>query len=382
MHNVLNNTIGSPYDFEYPNLNASQEKFILAQLFEQILLFDKVTITSGRLNFPLFFLIKHIGINKVEELIDKNIIDFLIWAPLLFTGKGRDREDGTRDISVIYGQAPIVAGSISDEDLDPEKHIDKALSFFNIHRDRKRIFKRTAIDKYTIPDGLKSSSDSANLIINAYTSNNLVELGLPYEKEPGQLDMEQRDLLMDLGYKVLETSLLSKYKLKSFENYEHYKICEQNLKNIGKAYKVSENTSDILKIEAIPNLKNLYLTSNFNFEDVLNLRYKSNAKYFRKWINQVSESENVLSISKEYLNEIKGSKSFFDSNPGKLVRNIGIFAASEALGTALAGAIGTIAGFGLGLLDTFWLDSILKGKSPAMFIGDIEDAIRNKESTN
>lgn len=376
---VFNSNIGSPYSFGFPKLTAEEERLILAGLFEQLLVFDKITISTNRLSFPLVFLIKNVGINKVEELIDRKLIEFMIWTPVIVTGLGKQQDDGTIDESVIYGQPPIAAGSLSNEDLDPENNIKKALDLFNIHRDRKRIFIRRARNAYVVPNGMEFSTDSAKVIIQAFKQNNLLELGLPYDTEPDQLPLAKRQLLLELGHKLLETALLSKYELKSFENYEHYKICEQNLKNIGNALNVTKGTSEILRIEKIPDLKQLFIQEKLDFESITNLRYKSNAKYFRKWINTVSEDSNAEEITKEYLNEIKGKNKFFESTEGKFVRNIGMFGVNAALGTAVAGPIGAVAGFGLGLLETYWLDKILKGKNPSMFIEDVEKEI---EKTN
>lgn len=369
---VFNNRIGSAYSFEYPKLTKEQERVILAGLFEQLLLFDKITISTNSLNFQLIFLLNTIGINKVEELIEKDIIKFLLWTPVIVSSSGKVDQDGIIDESAIYGTFPIGAGSLSDEDRDPENNIEKALSLFNLNRDRKRIFKRLALKNYIIPDGMEFSVDSAKLVIDAYEQNNLRDLGLPYETEPEQLNLQKRILLLELGHKVLETAILSKYGLKSFENYEHYKICEQNLRNIGDALRVSENTSEILKIENIPNLKDLYLSENFDINSAMNLRYKSNAKYFRKWINEISESCDATEISREYINEIKGNNRFFETVEGKVVKNILMFGIHSALGATIAGPIGAVAGLGLGMLETFWLDSIFKGKNPSMFIDSLQ----------
>ena len=376
---VFNNKIGSPYSFAFPKLTAEEERHILAGLFEQLLVFDRITISTNRLSFPLVFLIKNIGINKVEELIERKLIEFMIWTPVLVTGTGRQNEDGTTDESVIYGQPPILAGSLSNEDLDPENNIKKALSYFSLHRDRKRIFIRKARKAYVVPNGMEFSSDSAKVVIQAFKQNNLIDLGLPYDAEPDQLTLGKRQLLLELGHKLLETAVLSKYELKSFENYEHYKICEQNLQNIGNALKVTDGTSEVLRIEGIPDLKKLFIQEKLDFENVTTLRYKDNSKYFRNWINSVSENSSAAEITKEYINEIKGKNKFFESTEGKFVRNIGMFGIKAALGTAIAGPIGTVAGFGLGLLETYWFNNILKGKNPSMFIEDLEKEIESRE---
>lgn len=376
---VFNNKIGSPYSFGYPRLTQEENKLLLASIFEQLLIFDSITITTSRVNFPLAFLISQIGINNVERLVESGYIKFMIWSPVLVHGTGRQREDGTIDESVIYGQPPIAAGSLSKEDLDPEKNIDVGLSPFNLHKDRKKIFKKKALKNYLIPNGMDFSSDSAKIVIDAYKANNLAELGLPFEKEPDQLDLKDRELMLQLSHKVLETAVLSEYNFKSYENYEHMKICQKNLENIGKAYNVANNTSEILKLENLPNLKALYLQENMDFDSVFKLRHLSNAKYYRKWINNIGESSNAQEVTKEYLNEIKGNNKFFESSEGKFVRNLGMFGIGTALGAAIAGPAGAAAGFGLGLLDTYVLDNLLKGKNPSMFI---EDLRTEKEKTN
>jgi len=370
---VFNNTIGSPYGFHLPNLTESQGNEILAGLFEQLLIFDRITISTNRLNFALVFLIQRLGINMVERLLDSGYIKFMIWSPVVVTGAGKQLDDGTVDESIIYGQPPIAAGTLMADDADPEKNVKKALAHFSFHSERKKIFIKKAVKNYIVPNGMEFSSDSAKFVIDAYKNNNLSGLGLPFEKEPEQLNLDQRKQLLDISHKVIETALLSKYGLKSYENYEHLEICKQNLLNIGKAYNIADNTSIILQLENLPKLKTLYLTERMDFESAFKIRHLSNAKYYRKWINEVGESSNAQEITREYLNEIKGNSKFFDSTGGKLVRNLGMFGIGTTLGNYLIGNPGIVAGGVLGLLDTFWLESILKGKNPSMFIEDIRN---------
>lgn len=372
---VFNNSIGSPYSFDYPRLTKEQDQQILAGLFEQLLIFDKITISTNRVNFALAFLISKLGINIVEKLFDYGYIKIMIWSPVIVTGSGRQLDDGSIDESVIYGQPPIAAGSLSDEDLDPEKNIHNALTHFNFHRERKRTFTRRALNGYVIPNGMAFSTDSSKLVIDAYVNNNLSALGLPFEKDPNQLDLGQRKLLLDLGHKVLETAILSEYSLKSYENYEHFEICRQNISNIGKAYNVSGNTETIFNLEDLPNLKQLYLSERMDFESVFKIRHLSNAKHYRKWINEVGENANAKEITKEYLNQIKGNTQFFESTEGKFIKNLGVFGVNTALGSALAGPVGIAAGYALGLLETFWLDNLLKGKNPSLFIDEIKKEV-------
>lgn len=377
--NVLNNAIGGPFSFTDVKFTQEQRKEILAGIFEQLLIFDKVTFTTGRSSATLVFLIQEIGINNLEKLLDMGYIEFILWSPFLFTSPGRQRNDGTIDESVILGQPPIFSGTLTDADLDPEMNIDIALSKFSLHRERRRAFSRKAMGKYIVPDGMLLAEDSANLVIDAYNNNDLELLGLPFNKAPEQLSFSERTNLLELGHKVVETAILSQYGLKSYENYEPYAICRKNLENIGKAYNIRSNTANLFKIENVPNLKQLFLTEHFDFDSVFKIRHLSNAKYFRKWINEVGEDENADKISEQYLNEIKGKTKFFEKTSGKLVKNLGSFGVNAAVGAAIAGPTGVIAGFALGLLETFWIDNILKGKNPSMFIDNIKSEIAPEE---
>lgn len=377
---VFNSNIGSPYDFEYPRLTPDQDQKILASLFEQLLLFDKISISTGRLNFALVFLISRLGLPIVERLLESGYIRFMIYSPMIFTGTGRQNEKGEIDQSVIYGQPPIAAGSLSDEDLDPERNIHHALSNFKLDKKYARILTKKALKNYVVPDGMKIATNSEKLILDAYTNNNLASLGLPNTKDPTQLDLNERQLLLQLGHKVIETSILANFNLKSYENFEHLEICKQNIENIGKAYNVAGNTSEILKIENVPNLQELYLKERMNFETVFKIRHLSTAKYYRKWINEVGENSNCYEVTEAYINEIKGKTKFLETNKGKFIKNLGSFAISTGLGAAIAGQAGAVVGavlqpaadYGLGLLETFWLDDILKGKNPSMFVDEIK----------
>lgn len=377
---VFNNTIDTTDQFGFTRnrLDELQRKYLIAGLFEQLLLFDRIVVKTNRSNFALTFLINELGINKVEELIDKKYLQFLLWTPVIVTGTGRRKEDGTIDTSTIMGKPPIATGSLSDSDSDPEIIIDKALSPFNLSRDRKRIFKRLAANSYIIPKGMEFSAKAAEFVIESYKANLLSELGLPYDIEPEYLAINKRYELLTLGQKIIETSLLSKYELKSFDNYEHIRICQANLRNIGNALNVTENTSEILRIENILNLKQLFLSSKLDIDDALQIRNFKNAKYYRKWINEISENTNASEITKEYLKEISGKNKYFDTAQGKLLRTLSIFGLGTSLGYIIGGVVGSaVADLGLSLLDTYWLESILKGKNPKMFIDELENKLKN-----
>jgi hypothetical protein len=354
---------------------------MLSELYEQLLIFDTVRISTNRINSQLFILIKHLGIEIVERLLISGYIEFMIWPSHIFTSLGTGRNDGSIDESTIMGQVPIVGGSLSDADLDQERNILIALNKFNLPTKRKREFLNLALKRYQKPEknGLQISSNSAELVIDAYKSDNFADLGLPFEKQPDQLNVHERGILLDVGNRLLETAILAKENLKSYNNYEHYAICKQNLQNIGKAYNIADNTSRILFLEDLPNLKEIYLNGNLDFESVFRIRHLSTAKYYRQWINDIGESSNSREVTRECLREIKGKYKYFNTTHGKILKNAGIFVAGLGLTALLKDpSAGVVGSYALGLVDDLWLDSILRGKSPSMFIDNLRDHLKHE----
>lgn len=367
---VLNTELSSGHMSHYPRLNDTQKRNLVAGLFEQLMLFDRAVVRTNGANHGLIFLIDALGLETVEKLLDKGCIDLLIWTPVIVTGGGMRLEDGSIDESVIYTQPPIVAGSMSDDDMDPENNIMKALNVFGVPRDKSRSFIRKARKRYVIPNGMEFSTGSSDLVLSAYENNDLSSLGLSFEKPPMDLNIEERQKLLGLSSKVLETALLSEYGYKSYENFEHFQLGRQALNKIGRAYQITENAESLFKLEKIPNLKSLFIEDRFEFDSVFSLRHTKNAKYFRNWLNDIDRSINAIDITTEYLNQLKG-KHRVTATEDKLIKTISTVAVGAGLGAVLQAPEALVATTGLSLLDNFWLDNLIKGKNPSMFIEEI-----------
>ncbi|MRI63625.1 hypothetical protein EDM00_06430 [Ornithobacterium rhinotracheale] len=363
--NKVFSKIGLPYAFKDSEFREDQKKELAANLFEQLLIFDSITIATNRTNYPLKFLIEQLGIDIIEQLIERGCINFIIWTPQLVTLTGNRKNDGTIDESVIYGRPPLSAGSLTKEDLDIEQKIDSVLSYFNFSRNKRRSFVRKAIKSYSIPKGMNYSTDSAKLVIDAYKSDTLAELGLPFEKEPEQLNLEERKKLLQLGHKVLEAAIISDYDLKSYNNYDHIKIIKKSIENIGKAYNIANSNSEILKTEKVIDLKQFYLKEKLDFNDLFKIRNSPNAKYYRNWINNMGENSLPNEVLHEYIQDLKGINNFFKSDEWQYIKTISLFILSVVPGLSLTSSL-------LGAFDGLILDKLLKGKNASMFVEDLK----------
>jgi hypothetical protein len=379
-----------------PRYTQAEENEILASLFEQLLLFDRIVLSTDESNFTLTFLINKVGLETVERLIRSGYILFHIKSALVIYGTGRQMENGSIDESVIYNQPPIVGGSLSGDDIDPSINIYRSLIRFGLSkRERNRLID-IITPKYIHNDGFELGKNSAEVVIGAYINNNLDQLGLPFEKDPNDLNLAERKLLQDLGHNVLDSTFLAQNNYKSYNNFAHLEISKKNLENIGKAYNISKNVSEILRIENTPDLKEIFIQNNFTIDDVFKLRHLSSAKYFRKWINEVGENANSSEVTEDYMNEIAGKKKFFSTIKGKIVKNTFLFGATTGLGALIAGpmagvvsgAVGVVAqpliepaiDYSLGLLEECVLANLIEGKNPKIYVDKLKSEI-NKNAT-
>ena len=220
-------------------------------------------------------------------------------------------------------------------------------------------------------------------MLDAYIKGRLADLGLNNEKAPEFLDLAERDKLFKLGHQVLETSVLAEKGFKSYDNYSLFNLTKNSVRNIESAYHVSENTSEILKVENLANIQQLVFENKIPFDRVFDIRYKPDIKNYRKWINSISVNTDTGAVTKEYIDEVVGKNKFFESTGGKFVRTVGMFGVGTGIGAAIAGPVGAVAGavlgkaadFSLALLDTYILDGILKGWNPRMFVDAVKDEI-------
>lgn len=389
MNRLYNNSICNSSILGYfPRFTKEQEQNILATFFEQLLLFDCIVISTDKDNFSLTFLISKLGFETVERLVRSGYIKFTIKSSIIVTGTGRKNEDGTIDKSVIYNQPPIVGGVLGDEELNPEENLFRALKRFDIDKRRRNKLINKIAPSYLSTVDMKIGVDTTKFILDSYENNHLEQLGLPFTKDPKDLNLDERAKLLNLANSILEAGIIAKNGFKSYNNYGELEIAEKSFENIGKAFNISTNISEILKIENTPDLRQIYLNNQFEIEDIFKLRHLKTAKYFRKWINEVGENSDSFEVTEAYLAEIKGAKSFFNTTKGRIIKNTLMYGATSGLGLLIAGQIGAVVGgaikpivepmvdYGLGLMEEFTVDSLFSGKNPKIYIDKLKDEIK------
>ena len=98
------------------------------------------------------------------------------------------------------------------------------------------------------------------------------------------------------------------------------------------------------------------------FEDIIPLLHK--ARKFKGWLASQNPDESLL---KEYFKEVSKT-TWLETLPGKTFRWITAGGLSTAAGFAFSPIEGSLAGLGLGAIDTFWINRLLRGWRPDQFV--------------
>lgn len=319
-------------DFNANNLE------IATNFLNSILTHDKISLTK----LDSLYLIDFFGVESFLKMIDMNILEIIDDKELfvglvqeenrfdtnIFTVGNADRAERIligslgrkKDIinKILYkidsNSIKIDSKPIDDQmlkELDYDLNNLNYKSFYNVKsNNKKEIF----------------ANDVAKIIRTANANKALI-----YSRH-----IDATNIMVDMeANRILET-----------------KICPA----IDKSYiNLSIKTfSQILEIKEIPNLYDLYSRKIINFDDILRLRNNSYGKRFREWYN--SSDYNPEDIIKMLMNNNTNIPVI-----QKVIRWIAptvVGIKYPALGTALS------------FIDSFILDSFIKGWSPNLFLDD------------
>lgn len=133
-----------------------------------------------------------------------------------------------------------------------------------------------------------------------------------------------------------------------------------------KARRVLERSSEeafteLKEISDIPDIGEGVLQKKVSLHDVLKITNSSSGRSFRKWFHENCRKD-TITTAKEYANVLKQVPAI-QKFPARVLRFIM---------TNLAGFVNPGVGIGAGVVDSFFIDKILRGSSPKFFIDELE----------
>lgn len=347
-----------------------------SSLFENLMLFDKVSHKVYGENIPLALMLSFMEIKQVEELIEQEGLEFVLWTPFV-----------AHLDSEIPGVNPLVSGVHTEPVYsDPEASLEAGLKFYNkpIKRRERRALLRKARDCYIVPKPELSHS-AVGLAQSAYKSGRLDAHGFN-SKQVDLMDLKkpQRKLLGRCAEDLVQFSFLLESEMVSFNEKQFYDFFEGSVSKLEDAYPVFKNYSELAKIENLPNFKNAFSKIDDPFLNLIKLRRKGNSKKFRNWLSEISSDEKLSEqIAAEYINAVANAKGFFQSFKGKMVKNVLMTSIGTGVGALIAGPLGAMIGpaavkiiepvadVGLDLVDELLISGLTRGWTPKIFIEEV-----------
>jgi hypothetical protein len=129
----------------------------------------------------------------------------------------------------------------------------------------------------------------------------------------------------------------------------------------------------ILEFEDVPDVKDLVSSGKLTLKAIIDIRDSKNLIEFRRWLKQLSPESKEIEVLKAYRRAVEDKVS---SNKIYKVLKLGVFTGTGTAIGSLIGPAGTVIGgiagaatdFAIGFTDTFFIDGLVDGWNPKIFI--------------
>ncbi len=350
-----------------------------ARLFENLLLFDKISFKVTGEAILIAFLMNSFGQKGFEKLIEEGAFEFVLWTQGIVYLV--NNVDGIDCFGSMNHSAPAY--------VDPEKSIETGLSHL---RNAPTGRKRRQLIRRLIPLFRKTEDDlaatSLTIIRHSLSNGGLEPYGVPRViGHADNLNDLQKHLVTKCAQDLTEYNFLLRNGMTSFSEYKYFSTFWATAERFSTMNKTVEGFSSISRIEGVPDLKELYYDTERPLERVPYLRNSSSSQRFREWLEKTAGQSPGPDMIRSYLDAITERKGVLDTTSRKILKTVTLAAVGVGTGSIVAGHTGAMVGAAMtpiveklsefatdttwGILDGFVLDRIAKGWSPRMFFDDL-----------
>jgi hypothetical protein len=354
------------------------------RLFENLLLFDKISLKITGESIPISLLIGALGRKGFDSLIEQEAIEFVLW---------------NENVGFLVKNIPGVDAMVSmahdtPEYVDPERSVDSGLKWAQgapQGRERQQLIRRL------VPLFRKTeanvAANSLKVVRDALKTGGLAVYGIPKitSEYADSLTDEQKKVVGKCADDLTEYEFLLKHNMTSFSSYQYFSPFWASAERFRLMNQTVAGFSSVANLEGLPDLKVLFEEIKDPLKRLPDIRQTANARFFRDWLEKTAGESPDTDMVKGYLDAISERKGLLDTASRKFVKTVAFAAVGvglgaivgERAGAAIGAAAGTFASLaasklaevtaetGLGLLDSFVLDRVTKGRSPRMFLDDL-----------
>ncbi|WP_025774064.1 hypothetical protein, partial [Neomoorella thermoacetica] len=374
---------GNEYLISDPSMFPVEYTQVINGVAEELLYYDKIAFQVYGENIPLAVLINTFGVKGIEELLEQQAIEFVLWTPMV-----------TYLVEDIPGVLPLQSGNMSSKaHCDPEESIIRGLKWMLNPLPRR--YRRTLTKKlekvYKLPSP-EAAQHAVEFGYQGFEANIFAQFGLPKTKELTELKVDERAELCSLANECLELAISASFKYDVSMSKRFVGLNRTEFQRLRNAELIRNVTDILFEIEQVPNFKELIKQGIIDIKEVPKIRGHKSSVKFRSWITQLGTSTKAKGIAKEYIDSIANTKGFFETQQGKFFKTVVVTAFSGVVGGVIGGKIGSFIGvtasklaepfidLGLNLLDAYVFEGLTKGWSPKHYIDkEIRSLVERKK---
>jgi hypothetical protein len=329
--------VAEPSQAEFALEMGRQQKM----LFENLLLFNKLSLKVTGESIAIPVLIGLFGQKGFDSLIEQGAIEFVLWD---------------EQIAFLIENIPGVDGMVSmthntPEYTDLEKSIETGLSWM---RDAPKGRKRRQLIRRLVPLFRKTEENlaaaSLKIVRDALKNGSLEHYGIP--KVAGEhadnLTGVQKHIVAKCAEDLTEYEFLLKNNMTSFSNYRYFSPFWSSAERFQVMNRTVTGFSCVSKLEGLPDLKALFDELNDPLKRLSEIRKTTNARLFREWLEKTAGESPDPDMVKAYL-EASERKGILDSAPRKLLKTVALAAVGMGVGTLAAEYAGAAIGAASGI---------------------------------
>lgn len=369
-----------------------------AHLARQLLIYERIVI--GTKDFGIVGIaMQWLGKRHFRSALESNTLCFLHKPALLgYGGNGHGLLAFTIDTKDTSGSKPLLWWQ---EALfaDPAKAIDLQLrysvpSIGRLEREEliADILSHTQSVNYEEPiftDHVANESykDIVNSTILSAQIKDLSNISTPIDLrwldglgdnqiKVSSSEPEQASASTEVVLKIAEVNLLILMAAQAGNCDLHlpkdaYILLREKLARCGAEAQLLEQFVNLLDLAQVPDVGVAVETGDLSFDDIWRLRQGRASKRFREWL-RATEAVDSRELERLYVESL-GQPGIKDSLPLKVVR----FAL-----TTTAGVLHPVMGMAVSAIDSFFVDQLLKGYTPKVFLDQLRSLYPIDSSTN
>ncbi|GAB3637821.1 hypothetical protein GCM10027422_34110 [Hymenobacter arcticus] len=371
-----------------------------AELFEQLLLFDKVSFMLGPIDStPVAALFDRFTLDDLEKALSTEAIEIVLPSVMSIVNTGAFGE-GEKNPALLKKGPPVLYGRPSD--FGPERLITEALAYTNkfFERDKEAIVKM--ISPYIKLGPLEDGDNANKFVLEAYNSNSLAPIGMPFQGDAFDFDVPTRMKFQRHVSDVEDLLFTAERDYGLYKIPSVYSIAKQTIGNIEDALNVQNSNDKILTEHFLPNLRLLYTSGRASFKTAMALRDTPENIRFREWLPTISAPNEREYVMRKYTAAIARPIGYTESFLGKLVKGLamqgpsqlvslsaGIVAAAAVSATPVglipgaAVAAGSIVKALTEVTGNIYLDKVagyvLNGWTPFQFVEKLQEVVEGKK---